>query len=141
MRSSKFWAIPHSTSAAEAPAPTLRAIFHGMLRSTNSSACIRTASPLRRRMRLCLRHRTFASVRADMCGIAGILGIDSRENAESTLHAMLASIVHRGPDEEGTLIVPRVAVGTRRLSIIDLPTGSQPVWNEDGTVAVVFNGE
>lgn len=76
-----------------------------------------------------------------MCGIAGIVGIDSRESAENILHAMLGSIVHRGPDEEGTLLVPRVAVGTRRLSIIDLPGGSQPVWNEDDTLAVVFNGE
>lgn len=76
-----------------------------------------------------------------MCGIAGIVGIDSREASENALGAMLASIVHRGPDEEGTLVVPRLAVGTRRLSIIDLPGGSQPVWNENRTLAVVFNGE
>lgn len=61
--------------------------------------------------------------------------------SEPALRSMLASIVHRGPDEEGTLIGPGVAVGSRRLSIIDLPGGSQPVWNENGTLAAVFNGE
>jgi asparagine synthase (glutamine-hydrolysing) len=54
---------------------------------------------------------------------------------------MLAAIIHRGPDEEGILVAPSVVAGTRRLSIIDLPGGSQPVWNETGTLAVVFNGE
>jgi asparagine synthase (glutamine-hydrolysing) len=76
-----------------------------------------------------------------MCGIAGIVGIESADQRESVLRAMLGSIVHRGPDEEGTLVAPGLAFGTRRLSIIDLPGGSQPVWNEDGTLAVVFNGE
>jgi asparagine synthase (glutamine-hydrolysing) len=76
-----------------------------------------------------------------MCGICGVVGIESKETSEGILRAMLASIVHRGPDEEGTLIAPCIAVGTRRLSIIDLPGGSQPVWNEEGTLAVVFNGE
>ena len=54
---------------------------------------------------------------------------------------MMAAIVHRGPDEEGVFIAPRVAAGTRRLSIIDLAGGSQPVWNETKTLAIVFNGE
>src|SRR5580704_3232623 len=54
---------------------------------------------------------------------------------------MLHAIVHRGPDEEGFLAAPPVVVGSRRLSIIDLPGGSQPIWNETGTLAVVFNGE
>jgi asparagine synthase (glutamine-hydrolysing) len=76
-----------------------------------------------------------------MCGIAGVIGIESRETSEGILRVMLGSIVHRGPDEEGMLVAPRAAVGTRRLSIIDLPGGSQPVWNEDRTLAVVFNGE
>lgn len=76
-----------------------------------------------------------------MCGICGIIGIESREAGEGILRAMLGSIVHRGPDEEGILVAPRVAVGARRLSIIDLPGGSQPVWNEAATLAVVFNGE
>ena len=76
-----------------------------------------------------------------MCGIAGIIGIECKETNDATLRAMLGSIVHRGPDEQGSLVVPGAAVGARRLSIIDLPGGSQPVWNENSTLAVVFNGE
>jgi len=76
-----------------------------------------------------------------MCGISGVIGIESKENSEPILRRMLRSIVHRGPDAEGTLVLPRVAIGSRRLSIIDLPGGNQPVWNETETVAVVFNGE
>src|ERR1700683_4014606 len=76
-----------------------------------------------------------------MCGICGAIGFDSKETGGAVVRRMLAAIVHRGPDEEGLLVTPRVAAGARRLSIIDLPGGSQPVWNETGTTAVVFNGE
>ena len=76
-----------------------------------------------------------------MCGICGAIGFDSKETGETVVRRMLASIVHRGPDEEGILVAPPVVAGTRRLSIIDLPGGSQPVWNETGTLAVVYNGE
>jgi asparagine synthase (glutamine-hydrolysing) len=76
-----------------------------------------------------------------MCGICGVIGLDSKLDGETVVRRMLASIVHRGPDEEGMVTIPRVAAGTRRLSIIDLPGGSQPVWNETETIAVVFNGE
>jgi asparagine synthase (glutamine-hydrolysing) len=76
-----------------------------------------------------------------MCGICGAIGFDSKESGEAIVRRMLAAIVHRGPDEEGILVASRVAAATRRLSIIDLPGGSQPVWNETGTIAVVFNGE
>ena len=76
-----------------------------------------------------------------MCGICGAIGIQSKETGEAIVRRMMAAIVHRGPDEEGLLIVPEVAAGTRRLSIIDLPGGSQPVWNKAGTLAVLFNGE
>ena len=76
-----------------------------------------------------------------MCGICGAIGFDSKETGEAVVRRMLAAIVHRGPDEEGILVTRPVAAGTRRLSIIDLPGGSQPVWNETGTIAVVFNGE
>jgi asparagine synthase (glutamine-hydrolysing) len=76
-----------------------------------------------------------------MCGICGIVGIESKETSELIVRRMLSSIVHRGPDKEGLLVSPRVAVGVRRLSIIDLPGGNQPIWNETGTLAVVFNGE
>lgn len=54
---------------------------------------------------------------------------------------MLRSITHRGPDGEGTFVTALAGVGMRRLSIIDLPGGQQPMWNESGTLAVVFNGE
>ena len=76
-----------------------------------------------------------------MCGICGAIGFDSKETGETVVRRMLAAIVHRGPDEEGILVAPPVVAGTRRLSIIDLPGGSQPVWNETGTLAVVYNGE
>jgi asparagine synthase (glutamine-hydrolysing) len=76
-----------------------------------------------------------------VCGICGIIGEDPKETAEATLRRMMNAIVHRGPDEQGLLVAPFVAVGSRRLSIIDLPGGSQPIWNETETLAVVFNGE
>jgi asparagine synthase (glutamine-hydrolysing) len=76
-----------------------------------------------------------------VCGICGVIGIESNEAREAALRRMLASMVHRGPDDEGILLVPPVAVGMRRLSILDLPGGGQPIWNEDATLAVVFNGE
>jgi len=76
-----------------------------------------------------------------MCGICGAIGIESKEIGEAVVRRMIRAIVHRGPDEEGLLAAPRFAAGTRRLSIIDLPGGSQPVWNEAGTLAVFFNGE
>jgi asparagine synthase (glutamine-hydrolysing) len=76
-----------------------------------------------------------------MCGICGVIGIDSKESSEPLVRRMMAAMVHRGPDDEGLLAAPRVAVGMRRLSIVDLPGGGQPVWNESGTLAVIFNGE
>jgi asparagine synthase (glutamine-hydrolysing) len=76
-----------------------------------------------------------------MCGICGAIGIESKEAGEAVVRRMLRAIIHRGPDEEGLLVAPRLAAGTRRLSIIDLLGGSQPVWNEAGTLAVFFNGE
>ncbi len=76
-----------------------------------------------------------------MCGICGAIGIDSPPAAESAVRRMLSALVHRGPDAEGFLLAPNAALGMRRLSIIDLPGGGQPVWNETGTVAVFYNGE
>src|SRR5271168_3401828 len=76
-----------------------------------------------------------------MCGICGVVGLDSKLDGEAVVRRMLAAIVHRGPDEEGFLSALPIIVGSRRLSIIDLPGGSQPIWNETGTLAVVFNGE
>ena len=76
-----------------------------------------------------------------MCGICGVVGIDSKDAAEGIIRRMMAAMVHRGPDEEGILLASPVAVGMRRLSIVDLPGGSQPVWNETETLAIVYNGE
>jgi|SRR5215469_897013 len=76
-----------------------------------------------------------------MCGICGVVGMESRGNAEAIVRRMNAAIVHRGPDGEGIVAAPGAALGSRRLSIIDLPGGNQPIWNETGTLAVLFNGE
>jgi asparagine synthase (glutamine-hydrolysing) len=80
-----------------------------------------------------------------MCGITGWANLDSRtpppEGAKELLHAMCERLVHRGPDSEGLLVSTGVALGMRRLAIIDLVTGEQPVFNEDKSVAVVLNGE
>ncbi len=78
-----------------------------------------------------------------MCGICGIAARRGAAPAfdETRLHAMTDAIVHRGPDERGTHIEPGVALGMRRLSIIDVAGSHQPISNEDGTVLAVFNGE
>lgn len=77
-----------------------------------------------------------------MCGIAGYAGWprDAAES-EATLSMMCAAIRHRGPNDEGHHVGERVALGMRRLSVIDVAGGSQPISNENGTVHVVFNGE
>src|SRR5579863_10512726 len=76
-----------------------------------------------------------------MCGICGVIGIERPELAEETARRMMGALWHRGPDEDGLLMAPSAALGMRRLSIIDLPGGHQPVFNETRNVAVVFNGE
>ena len=77
-----------------------------------------------------------------MCGIVGIFDTRQRsEIARPILERMNARQLHRGPDEGGFHVEPGVGLGHRRLSIIDLSTGQQPLFNEDGSVAVVFNGE
>jgi asparagine synthase (glutamine-hydrolysing) len=76
-----------------------------------------------------------------MCGICGVIGTERAESAEAITRRMMEAIRHRGPDEDGLLVAPSAALGMRRLSIIDLPGGHQPVFNEAGNVAVVFNGE
>ena len=76
-----------------------------------------------------------------MCGICGAIGIEQSELAEEITRRMMGALLHRGPDDEGLLAAPSAALGMRRLSIIDLPGGHQPVFNEAGNVAVVFNGE
>ena len=74
-----------------------------------------------------------------MCGIVGFS--DKRENKQEILHDMMKAILHRGPDGEGSFTDDSVALGHRRLSIIDLEGGKQPMYNEDGSMVIVFNGE
>ncbi len=77
-----------------------------------------------------------------MCGITGIFDTRARRPvAADVLQRMNDSQLHRGPDEGSLHIEPGVGLGHRRLSIIDLATGQQPLFNEDGSVVVVFNGE
>ena len=77
-----------------------------------------------------------------MCGICGAAWTDSGEGpSESQLEAMMSRLEHRGPDDLGSHSERNAAMGFRRLSILDLPGGHQPMTNEDGTVHVVFNGE
>ena len=74
-----------------------------------------------------------------MCGIAGI--VTKRENKKEIIEAMSKRIEHRGPDGEGYFFDGDVALAHRRLSIIDLTTGDQPIYNEDERIVTVYNGE
>jgi len=77
-----------------------------------------------------------------MCGIAGILHFDNeREVNKQTLAKMTSELEHRGPDGEGYYINKNVSLGHKRLSIIDLSTGNQPMFSNDGSIVIVFNGE
>jgi asparagine synthase (glutamine-hydrolysing) len=77
-----------------------------------------------------------------MCGITGIYDLDGRREIDRTLlQRMNDRQTHRGPDGHGYHVEPGVGLGHRRLSIIDLAGGHQPLFNEDGTVAVTYNGE
>ncbi|OLE82563.1 MAG: asparagine synthase (glutamine-hydrolyzing) [Acidobacteria bacterium 13_1_20CM_2_65_9] len=76
-----------------------------------------------------------------MCGIAGIVRWDRATVFEHEIRSMCGAMVHRGPDEEGVYLGDGVALGMRRLSIIDLDNGQQPICNEDASVWIVFNGE
>jgi asparagine synthase (glutamine-hydrolysing) len=77
-----------------------------------------------------------------MCGIAGFINTGTDERIEAaTIQRMCSAILHRGPDDEGIFVKDGVGLGMRRLSVIDLEGGHQPVFNEDLSVWVVFNGE
>ncbi len=77
-----------------------------------------------------------------MCGIAGIAGLIDKEDAQRRLAAMLCRLEHRGPDAEGTFVEPGVALGQRRLSIIDLSeAANQPMFDAGGRFSVIQNGE
>jgi asparagine synthase (glutamine-hydrolysing) len=75
-----------------------------------------------------------------MCGFAGVVGDNIQENI-SLIHPMLEIIKHRGPDDQSVYQHKNMILGHCRLSIIDLETGNQPIFNEDGSVVVIFNGE
>ena len=77
-----------------------------------------------------------------MCGIAGFIDIQrSRDDAERLIESMCRVIRHRGPDDQGTWVGDGIALGARRLSIIDLAGGHQPISNEDQSILTVYNGE
>src|SRR5271168_1314971 len=78
-----------------------------------------------------------------MCGIAGIIDLSGgrRPVPAERIRAMAQALFHRGPDEDGFLERPGLAFASRRLSIVGLNDGRQPISNEDGSVSVVFNGE
>jgi asparagine synthase (glutamine-hydrolysing) len=73
-----------------------------------------------------------------MCGIAGLAG---ERPDRDILFAMGASLAHRGPDDSGTMITPEAGFAFRRLAIIDVAGGNQPIWNEDRSAAIILNGE
>lgn len=74
-----------------------------------------------------------------MCGFCGFTG--KVENREQVIENMMNKIIYRGPDSKGSHVDDDIALGFRRLSIIDLADGTQPIYNEDGTKVIVFNGE
>lgn len=76
-----------------------------------------------------------------MCGIAGIVALRGDAPSRADVVRMCDAITYRGPDDAGYLVEGQVVLGMRRLSIIDLAGGHQPIFNEDGTVGVVYNGE
>jgi len=77
-----------------------------------------------------------------MCGIAGFIDRErSRDSADQLIEGMCKAIRHRGPDDQGVWVGDGVALGMRRLSIIDLAGGHQPIFNEDQNILIVFNGE
>ena len=77
-----------------------------------------------------------------MCGIAGIIDLTGKRQPETgVVRRMADALVHRGPDEDGYLFRPGIGFANRRLSIVGLGDGSQPIFNEDGSVGVVYNGE
>ena len=80
--------------------------------------------------------------RIDMCGFAGYITKEGlAKNYKDDLLEMMNAIVHRGPDDAGSHIDDMAGLGFRRLSIIGIENGKQPMYNEDGSIVVVFNGE
>jgi asparagine synthase (glutamine-hydrolysing) len=77
-----------------------------------------------------------------MCGIAGLIDLTGKRQPDpAAVQSMADALWHRGPDDDGYLLRPGLGLASRRLSIVGLGDGRQPIFNEDGTIAVVFNGE
>jgi len=76
-----------------------------------------------------------------MCGFVGFIDEKSKKQKDTIIKKMGEKIIHRGPDSEGLYTDNNIAMCFRRLSIIDLEGGSQPIWNEDGSLLIMFNGE
>ena len=76
-----------------------------------------------------------------MCGIAGIYRFDKGQISESDIKKMTNSMIHRGPDDDGIFVEGALGIGMRRLSIIDVEGGHQPLTNEQGNLHLVMNGE
>src|SRR6476659_4272953 len=77
-----------------------------------------------------------------MCGIAGIVNLTEPSAIDAHIVRRMAdAILHRGPDEDGSFFRPGLALANRRLSIVGLADGRQPIHNEDRSISVVFNGE
>ena len=76
-----------------------------------------------------------------MCGICGIIGKNGSTVDTDDIRKMCNSIYHRGPDDEGIFVYQNIGLGMRRLKIIDLETGNQPIYNEDKSLCIIFNGE
>ncbi|MFQ6032204.1 MAG: asparagine synthetase B family protein, partial [Candidatus Zixiibacteriota bacterium] len=80
--------------------------------------------------------------KTDMCGIAGYVQLNQKKVSFDSLQRMTQALEHRGPDDQGYFYTSQMGLGHRRLSIIDLSvSGRQPIYNEDKTVAAIFNGE
>ncbi len=75
-----------------------------------------------------------------MCGIAGTVSPEIKEK-DSVIREMISRIFHRGPDDDGFFVDENIALGMRRLSIIDISTGKQPIWSQDKKKVIFFNGE
>src|ERR1700730_7419627 len=76
-----------------------------------------------------------------MCGICGAIDFSGTMDASALVRRMTPAMAHRGPDDQGYLDRGPLALGMRRLSIIDVAGGHQPIFNEDGSIGVVLNGE
>src|SRR5579883_1132269 len=77
-----------------------------------------------------------------MCAICGIVNFSNEDPVDAnTIERMTAAMAHLGPDDDGFFVNGNVGLGHRRLSIIDLSGGKQPIFNEDGSAVIIFNGE